>query len=123
MNIGTILFIHNRLGNTAWLFMAILGAWGLINFARGRGLDGSFLGGLVLGELLMIVQALVGLAMLASGRFPGQIIHFLYGSLTVLVLPAVWIYTRGDTTRRASLIWGLTALAMMGLALRAIGTS
>jgi hypothetical protein len=38
-------------------------------------------------------------------------------------LPALWVYTRGATDRRASLIWALAGLFMFGLALRAIGTA
>jgi hypothetical protein len=123
VNIGTILFIHSRVANAAWLFMLIIGVWSLINYARGRGLDASALGAIVVGELLMIVQALLGIILLVSGLNPARMIHFLYGSLTVLVFPALWFYTQGDRGRRAALIWGLAGLAMMGLALRAIGTA
>jgi hypothetical protein len=103
--------------------MAILGIWSFINYVRGRGLDGNILGAMVIGEILMIVQVIIGILLLVSGLYPARTIHFLYGSLTVLVFPALWFYTRGDTDRRASLIWGLAGLFMMGLALRAIGTA
>jgi hypothetical protein len=72
---------------------------------------------------MMLAQAVLGIVLLASGLSPARTIHFLYGSLTVLVFPILWFYTRGDTSRRASLIWGLAGLAMMGLAFRAIGTA
>lgn len=123
MNLGTVLFVHGRLANAAWLFMAIVGIWSMVNYARGRGLDGNVLGTIIIGELMMIVQAILGIILLLAGLSPARLIHFLYGSLSVLVFPALWIYTRGDTGRRASLLWGLAGLAMMGLALRAIGTA
>jgi hypothetical protein len=123
MNLGTVIFLHGRIANTAWLYMAILGIWSLINYIRGRGVDGSVMGALVIGELLMLTQASLGLILLVSGLYPSRTIHFLYGSLAVLALPALWVYTRGATDRRASLIWALAGLFMLGLALRAIGTA
>lgn len=122
MNIGPVILLHNRVANAAWLFMAIVAVWSLINYARGKGLEGNFLGAVVVGELLLVAQAILGLIMLLSGLFPPRIIHFLYGTLSVLVFPALWAYTRGDVSRRASLIWGLGGLAMVGLTLRAMGT-
>ncbi len=118
-----VLLLHDRVANAAWLFMAIVGLWCLLNYVRGRGVDGSILGAIIVGELVMVVQVLLGLTLLLSGLSPARMIHFLYGSLTVLVFPALWFYTGGDTSRRAALLWGLAALAMMGLAFRAIGTA
>jgi hypothetical protein len=123
MNLGTVLLLHEGAANAAWLFMAVLGVWGLINYARGRGVEGNFVGAVVVGELLMLAQAVMGIILLVSGLSPARAIHFLYGSLTLLVFPALWVYTRGDTSRRASLLWGLAGLLMMGLAFRAIGTA
>jgi hypothetical protein len=123
MNLGTLIWLHERIGNAAPLFMILAGVLSLFNYVRGRGVDGNILGILVVGEILMLVQAGLGLILLASGLFPGRLIHFLYGGLSVLALPALWVYTRGATDRRASLIWGLAGLFMMGLALRAIGTA
>jgi hypothetical protein len=123
MNLGTVLFLHSRIANAAWLYMAILGLWSFINYVRGRGVDGSVIGILVVGELLMLVQAGLGLIMFLSGLYPARTIHFLYGSLAILALPALWVYTRGATDRRASLVWALAGLFMFGLVLRAIGTA
>jgi hypothetical protein len=123
MNLATFIWLHDRIGHAAPLFMILAGGLSLFNYVRGRGVDGNMLGILVVGEGLMLAQAGLGLILLVSGMFPGRLIHFLYGGLSVLVLPALWVYTRGATDRRASLIWGLAGLFMMGLALRAIGTA
>jgi hypothetical protein len=124
MNLANLIFVHSRLANTAWLFMLILAVWNLANYVRGRGVDGSVIGAVVVGELLMLTQAGLGLTIwLGYGLSPASLIHFLYGSLTLLALPALWVYTRGATDRRASLIWALAGLFMFGLALRAIGTA
>jgi hypothetical protein len=123
MDLGTVDFLHDRVANAAWLYMAILGIWNFVNYIRGQGVDGSVIGALAVGELMMLSQAGLGLILFLSGLYPARTIHFLYGSLAVLALPALWVYTQGATDRRASLIWGLAGLFMLGLTLRAIGTA
>jgi len=124
MNIGTIVWLHTRVGHAVPLFMALMGVLSLINYIRGQGLDGNILGVIVIGEIMTLVMATLGIIILiGSGLLPQRGIHFLYGSLSVVFIPGLWIYTRGETDRRASLIWGLAGFFMMGLALRAIGTA
>jgi hypothetical protein len=124
MDLATILWLHKGVGNAAPLFMVLVGLLSLINYFRGLGLDGSVIGAVIVGEITMLVQAGLGLILLAFGLWPGGWgIHFLYGSLSVLFFPALWAYTRGATDRRASLTWAVGGLFMMGLTLRAIGTA
>lgn len=123
MNLGTILWLHDRVGNAAPLFMILLGILSFINYFRGLGVTGNVIGAVIVGEVLMLVQVSLGLILLISGLYPPQLIHFLYGALTILAFPALWVYTRGATDRRASLMWALAGLFMMGLTLRAIGTA
>jgi hypothetical protein len=95
-----------------------------LNYIRGHGVDGGMIGAIIIGELMMIVQATLGITLLITlGQLQAGGIHFLYGSLSIIFLPGLWLYTRGATDRRASLIWGLAGFFMMGLALRAIGTT
>jgi hypothetical protein len=124
MNLGTVLWLHDRVGHAAPLFMALLGLLSLINYIRGRGVDGNVLGVIIIGEIMMLVMAVLGITLfIALGRIYSLSIHFLYGSLSVIFMPGLWLYTRGSTDRRSSLIWGLAGFFMMGLALRAIGTA
>lgn len=123
MNIGTIIWLHERVGNAAPLFMILLGILSLINYIRGQGVDGNIIGAVIVGELLMFIQVGLGLILFFSGLFPARTIHFLYATLTILAFPALWVYTQGATDRRASLLWALAGLFMMGLTLRAIGTA
>jgi hypothetical protein len=103
--------------------MILLGVLSLINYIRGKGVDGNIMGAIIIGEGLMLGQVILGVILWSSGLYPVRLIHFLYGSLTILTFPALWVYTQGATDRRASLIWALAGLFMMGLALRAIGTA
>ena len=124
MTLETVIWLHNGVGNAAPLFMILVAALSFFNYWRGVGVDGNLTGAVVMGELMMLVQAALGIILLlAGGLYPARVIHFLYGSLTVLFFPALWAYTHGATDRRAALLWGVGGLFMMGLTLRAIGTA
>lgn len=124
MDLGTVFWLHDRVGNAAPLFMALVGLLSFINYIRGAGVDGSIIGAVIVGEIMMLVQATLGIILLVIGLWPGGWgIHFLYGSLSIIFFPALWVYTRGATDRRAALTWAVGGLFMMGLTLRAIGTS
>ena len=113
---------HLLLGRSVVFFMLICGVWGVLAHVGRLPSDGRYYSTLVLAELLLIAQALIGLILLGSGRLPTDQIHFLYGGLAVLVLPAV----HGFATRRGwstSLATGLAALFIFGLAIRAFTTT
>ncbi len=114
--------VHARLANTAVLFTLVVGLWALFNYVRRQGLAPGYWGTLVIGELLLAAQGLIGVAMYFQGGRPARIIHFLYGVLVLLVWPGVYAYTEGRDTRREALIYGLASLFLAGLALRSIGT-
>ncbi len=124
MDLGLVIWLHGRVGNAAPLFMVLVGLLSFINYLRGMGVDGNIIGAIIVGEIMMLVQASLGIILLVAGLWPGGWgIHFLYGSLSVVFFPALWAYTRGETDRRAALTWAVGGLFMMGLTLRAIGTS
>jgi len=52
--------IHGRLANTAMIFIAVLGIWALILRIRSKPLDGNWYGAAIIGELLIIGQAIIG---------------------------------------------------------------
>lgn len=123
MDLGTILWLHGRIGNAIPLYMALMGILSFVNYIRGQGVDGGVIGAIIIGELLVLAQATLGIILfIAFNKIDSLGIHFLYGSLAVIFLPGLWIYTRGETDRRSSLIWGVAGIFMMGLAFRAIGT-
>jgi hypothetical protein len=63
-----ILFLlHSRLATTTMLFMAALGIWGLVSYARGHGVSGSFAGSLAIGQALVTVQVAAGALPLPPG--------------------------------------------------------
>jgi hypothetical protein len=118
-----LLEVHGRLANTAAFYTFVIAAWALVLFLRGRSLDGNFLGAVVIGEVLLVSQALVGTALLLGpASSPQRWVHLLYGVLTALVWPFLFTYTRGEEARSEALVFGLGTLFLWGLVLRATTT-
>lgn len=123
----TISEIHQLLSRTVWLFFIALGGWGFYRAARGEGVDGSYLGTLVIGELLYVAQGVLG-AILWSGGLSGVLtrpgIHVLYGVFAIVFLPFVYlVWLRGDDSNRAMWVWAFATTFLFGIALRGIYTS
>ena len=93
--------IHDRIGNAALLFTLIAGLWGLWRWRRNQPMDQSYIGILVVGELLLVAQMLIGVYMWLGLNYGADMvrpgIHFLYGFVTALTLPAVFAFTQGRT--------------------------
>jgi hypothetical protein len=114
--------LHCRVALATIFFAFALGAWGVLAFLRGSGVTSSYFGALVIGEILVIAQALIGLFLVVTGRTPADGLHYLYGIVVPLTWVAVYIYTRGAQTRREMIIYGLVSFFVMGLAIRGIMT-
>src|SRR5512142_188442 len=115
-------FLHSRLANTAVLFALALGLWALWNFVRGKGVSPSYWGALIIGEILMVVQGLLGVLLLIGGTLPGDLLHFLYGVLVALSWPGAYVYTHARMGRAEAGIYALVSFFIFGLSLRAIMT-
>lgn len=120
----SLIEIHSRLANTAMFYIIILAAWGFWRYFRRQGMDSSYWGALVIGEVLLVLQAGLGayLWLSGTGQLGGRSIHILYGVISVLVIPGAYLYTHGDEQRRALLIYGVGLLFLIGIVLRAIST-
>ncbi len=124
--INTVATIHNILSNTIWLFFLIIGVWGGWRALRRQGVDGNYLGAMVIGEGLYLFQGILGAVLWASGLLGGvgrPFMHVLYGTFAVVFMPFVYlVWLRGDDSNRAQWVLSLTTLFLFGIALRAIGT-
>jgi len=103
-------------------FALILGAWGAFNFLRGIGISSNFLGAVVIGEVLVLAQGVLGMVLVVTGQFPADALHFLYGVVIAISFPGVYTYTGGATSRREMGIYALIAFFIFGLAVRATMT-
>jgi heme A synthase len=116
-------FVHQRIAYATMLYMLVVGLWGLASYVRKSSLPPSYLGALVLGEALVVVQALVGALLLGEGLAPGNPMHYLYGFTALIALPLAYSYNQGRTDRRALLIYAIVALFVFGAAVRATTTA
>lgn len=116
-------FLHSRLANTAVLFALALGLWAMWSYMRGRGVSPSYWGALIIGELLMIAQGILGVLLVIGGKTPGDLVHFLYGVLVALSWPGAYIYTHARMGRSEAAIYALVSFFIFGLAIRAIMTA
>jgi hypothetical protein len=116
---------HARLGNTAFYFAALMGLWGLFRFFRQQPVNSSYWGALVIAEILFIAQSGLGAFLWLSGigNLAGQWMHILYGVVSILVIPGVFAFTKGDEKRRAMLVYGVAFLFLVGVILRAIAVA
>lgn len=123
----TVVAVHGALSNTAWLFFLILGIWGLYRAIRGFPINGSYLGAAVIGQLIFVLQAVLGFILWFAGgdaniQRPG--IHMLYGVFALVFLPFVYLAVlRGDDSNRGQWVMAFATLFLFGIALRSITTA
>lgn len=119
----TITLVHDRLALTALMYMVIMGLWGLWRYFRSGSIDGSFWGALVVAEIVLVLQGLLGGYLWVIGLRPLRGgVHILYGIASVLVIPGIFAFTRGGSDRRALFIYAIGLLFLAGLVLRGIAT-
>jgi hypothetical protein len=115
--------VHGRLANTALFFMIFMALWGLWRLLRKQGLSSNYWGALVIGEILVIVQGLLGGYLWLIGLRPDRSIHILYGVVAALVIPAIYAFTKGGQERREMIIYAVALLFLVGILIRAMGTA
>ena len=114
---------HGRLSTAVLIYTVILGVWGIYNFVRQREVSEGYWGALVICELLIMAQGLLGGVLLYQGAELRRGVHILYGVMTALGIPAVFVYTRGREGRAENLAYGSAALFVAALAVRAVVTA
>jgi heme A synthase len=116
--------LHDRLATTAAFYAFALAVWAGFLAFRNRGLDGNYLGAVVIGEGLLVCEAALGAWLLfGMGLSPDRAIHFLYGTLALLIWPFLFTYTRSATGSRDAVLFSAGSLFLWGLLLRAATTA
>ena len=122
-----IITIHDGLSNTVWLFFLAVGLWGVLRAIRGLGVDGSYLGAMVIGQILYWLQGVLGLSLWVSGFISAVArpeMHILYGAFALVFMPFVYlVWLRGDDSNRGQWTMALVNLFLFGVALRSISTA
>ncbi|HKC20331.1 MAG TPA: hypothetical protein VKE27_11965 [Candidatus Dormibacteraeota bacterium] len=114
----------HRFGGTVLLIYAVLlGLWGTYHYVRNQRLSGGFRSSFLIMAGLIPIQGLLGLgALLASGHPREGILHIVYGIFAVLFIPGAYLYSRGGTDRRETLVLAGASWIVAIAFFRGIGT-
>ncbi len=114
--------LHQGFTNMAAFYFLALGLWGMFRAIRGQAVDGNYLGALVIAQILLVVQIVVGGILWLNGRADSMQrfdVHVLYGAFVLIFLPFVYgVLLRGDDSNRGQWVWGFVSLFMFFLMLR-----
>lgn len=115
--------IHDRLSDTATLFIAALAIWAIVLRIRSRPLDGNWFGAAVVGELLLIAQFLLGALLYlqtGGGTLARGYLHILYGVVAIITLPAGYNYfAKIEDENVKTLAMAFVCFFLWGIILRA----
>jgi hypothetical protein len=106
---------HATLAFALFLDQVVLGIWALVFGFRRRPISSGLFSALLVDEILMVIQSAIGLYLLATGHAPERI-HFLYGFLLLVLIPAVYFYA--SKRERAGIWVGVVLLFMAGMIVR-----
>ena len=109
-----MLVAHQGLSRAALIFTALVGLWSLYHALRNEPLSGRLQGALALCEMLILAQVLTGVALAAGSGWsslPRPFLHFLYGAVSLIALPAMYAYASQRADPRA-LTYGMAAASV-----------
>jgi len=117
-----MLTTHQWVGVAVIASAALAGFWGGATYVR-RTDPGPTLGHvLALVQTLCVAQVALGLVLVGDDRRTADDLHYVYGTLALLVVLAPWFYAPAEPRRRLAWFAG-TSLVAAALAIRAYTTS
>jgi hypothetical protein len=116
------LLLHQGFARAFLIYSVLLALWGLLLYVTGHNPSGGYVGALILDEGLAVVQGVVGLFLRVQGHAPHDSLHYLYGIVAVVSLPAAYFLSDEGTSRRDSLYIALASLFLVGVAIRGAAT-
>ena len=102
--IQTIALLHRVGANALLIFAVVLGVWGTYQYFRHAAVSGGLRSSYLIMAGLTAVQGLLGLAAIAFGSRPTELLHLVYGIFAVLFLPGAYLYAHAGNPRREALI-------------------
>lgn len=115
--------IHRGLAQSGILFFIALGVWALWLRIRSQPLDGSWYGAAAIGEMLMIVQFLLGWLLYAQGlggNLSRAFVHILYSVVAIITLPAAYAYlSRLQNENVKTVLFAIICFFLMEVIIRA----
>ena len=112
--------IDGGVSNATQMFFLILGLWGAFRAIRSQGMDGSFLGAVVIGEVLLVVLLVLDAILWLGGVVPERAgLHYLYATFAALLPPFIYASVlRGEVSNQAQWIFTFVCLFLWGLMMR-----
>jgi heme A synthase len=115
--------LHLGFSNTALMYFAAVSIWGFVFYFRKKSITSSFWGALIIAEIIIVVQALIGGYLWIAGARPERgATHLIYGILTPAIIPLIYDFTNRRDDYAVGIIYGSTLLFAVGLIFRAIDT-
>ena len=115
--------LHGTLFIAVALYLLICALWGLGLAIGRREISPSYRGSLRIAEALIVAQVLAGVVVFFTAPHPKIVLHYLYGLVILLALPAAEsLGTQWWKGRRETLVVALGCLFAFGLAIRAAMT-
>lgn len=116
--------LNDILSNMTTLFFLLLGLWGFYRALRKEPLDGGYLGAIVIGWTLWVINFIVDLWGLSVGMRPSRVeVHILYAIFALVFLPFAYVVLlRGDDSNRGQWVMAFVTLFVWGVAIRSIQT-
>jgi hypothetical protein len=115
--------IHAGLANTGVLFIAAIGLWALFLRFTNRPLGSSWFGAAVVGEILLLLQGIIGGVLYLQGldaALARPFMHILYGAVAVVTLPAAYGYFGNlEDEKIKALAMAFACFFLWGILLRA----
>ena len=119
---AALVFVHGYGARVLVAFAVVLGVWGAYQYFRRQQVSAGFRSSYLLMAALTPIQGLVGLATLAMGHRPTELLHVVYGIFAVLFLPGAYLYAQGGSKRREAVILAGAAWVVSIAFLRGIFT-
>ena len=117
-----MLTAHQWVGYVVIATAGLAAVWGGVTYLR-RADVGATLGHvLALVQTVCVAQVALGLLLVGDDRRTADDLHYVYGTLALLVVLAPWFYAPADPRRRLAWFAG-TSLVAAALAVRAWTTS
>jgi hypothetical protein len=113
---------HAATSQTLLLLMLICFGWSAFGLVTGRGVSPGLRGTVSIGLVVGVIQAVLGLLLVAVDGRSLSVIHALYGVSLIAALAGALVYGRRVAPQREALVYALLTMFSAGLVLRAIET-
>jgi hypothetical protein len=116
---------HGRLANTALLYTIAMILYSLWRYFRKQVPDGNYWGALAIAEVVYLIQGALGLIvwLTGAGEVERLFVHALYGIVSVMIVPGMFLYSRGRESNKLLIIFSAALLFQMGIIIRGMSTA